>query len=365
MLRALPRIAVDAHTVGRRATGNETYVANLLEALAERGRVEPVALTDRRSSAPFEQQLLRWRHPIPRLLMDLRNPRDRWRADALHVQYVRPPWCDVPVITTVHDISFEHFPHMFRKATVLRMRSMIPWSARRSAAVLTGSEYSRRDLIESYDLPPDKVHVTLYATSNLFTTLPTAEARRRVGSLDVPGEYILYVGNLQPRKNLPRLLDAYRLLRERGWSVPLVIVGQRAWLADDVFDTVRRHSLGEHVKFTGYVSDEQLVGLYNLAHVMVYPSLFEGFGLPVLEALACGAPTVTSSTSSMPEVAGDAALLVDPTDVDEIANAIERLLADASLRDRLRAAGPRQAARFSWDRCAQQTESVYRAVLDG
>jgi glycosyltransferase involved in cell wall biosynthesis len=366
MTSARPRVAIDAHTIGRRATGNETYVRGLLSGLVERSDVEPIALVD--AGAPLPDWLaghtaaLRRRKAISRLALELAFARRRWAAQLLHVQYVRPPVSDVACVTTIHDISFEHFPALFTPRTRTRMRITIPWSARHSRMVLTGSRHAREDLLATYRLPDERVAVTPYAADTRFHPLPADEVRRRVERFKLPASYLLCVGNLQPRKNLRRLLEAYARLPQEI-RPPLVVVGQAAWLYDDVYAAVRKHRLTEAVSFTGFVETDELVGLYNGAAAFAYPSLFEGFGLPVLEALACGVPTLTSNRSSLPEVAGDAALLVDPDSIDEIAAGLERVLCDADLRSRLASAGPPQAARFSWPRCAELTVEAYQRAL--
>jgi len=181
---------------------------------------------------------------------------------------------------------------------------------------------------------------------------------------DLPRRFVLAVGNLQPRKNLDRLLGAYARLHDRG-VVPhgLVLVGQRWYKGEAVAERIRELGIEKDVRLTGYVSDEELVALYNLADIFVYPSLYEGFGLPVLEAMACGTPVVTSNTTSLPEVAGDAAVLVDPRSESEIMNAIERVACDPDYRRELRRRGLAQAAKFSWRRVAEQTAEVYRSVV--
>lgn len=367
VISARPRVAIDAHTIGRRATGNETYILGLLQGLVAKGEVDPVALVDPGAelSPQFatERATLRHRDAIPRLLRELSGARRRWGVDLLHVQYVRPPRSDVPVATTIHDISFEHFPRLFTRRTRLRMRATIPWSARHSAVVLTGSEHARGDLIQAYGLPPERVVVTPYSADRRFRRLDRAEADRLLAGIEVPERYLLCVGNLQPRKNLRRLLEAFATLPAHI-RPPLVVVGQPAWLYDDVYAAVRNHQLGADVHFTGFVSTEQLIALYSRAHAFAYPSLYEGFGLPVLEALACGVPTLVSNRSSIPEVAGDAALLIDPEDVEAIAAGLERVICDETLRRGLAERGPRQAARFSWERCAEATARAYRFALE-
>jgi glycosyltransferase involved in cell wall biosynthesis len=227
--------------------------------------------------------------------------------------------------------------------------------------VITGSSYSRTDLMERYGLSADRVAVTPYAADTRYRPQESSVVSATLGRLGLPTEYILYVGNLQPRKNIVRLLDAY--VRLQGSRPPLVIAGQRAWLHTDIFATVRRHRLTDAVHFTGYLADGDLPAVYGGAMLFAYPSLFEGFGLPVLEAMACGTPTLASRTSSIPEVAGDGALLIDPLNTDEMVDGLQRLIQSNALRASLRARGLLQATRFSWDRCAEETVAVYQRAL--
>ena len=368
MISTMParlHVAIDAHTVGRRATGNETYVIGLLEGLAGRDDVDPVAVLEPGRELPADVGVrsvtLPRRGPLPRLLADLRRAGHNWGADVLHVQYVRPLRSDVPVVTTIHDISFEHFTGLFTWRSRVRMRITIPWSARHSEAILTGSQHSKRDLVERYGLAPNRIWVTPYAADARFCPQPATKVEEVLARHGLPRDYLLSVGNLQPRKNLPRLLDAYvRLSADRP---PLVVVGQRAWLDHDVFATLRRLGLQKLVYLTGYVPSEDLPALYSGALAFAYPSLYEGFGLPVLEAMACGAPTLSSRTSSIPEVAGDAAILVDPLDVEAIAEGLDRLIASDELRASLRERGFAQASLFSWEHCAAATINAYLSAV--
>lgn len=362
------RVAIDAHSIGRRATGNETYVDGLLAGLLEldEGDVEPIVIADQRAELPgIPERMVRRLHRRTRalrLLVDLAAPRRSWGAALLHRQYLRPPVCDVPCVSTIHDISFEHHPELFTRRALLRMKGTIPWSARRSALVLTGSEFSRTDLLERYRLPASRVRVTPYAASARFSPQPPAAVKQVRQRYELPADYVLYVGNLQPRKNLSRLLAAYASL-PTGSRPPLVIVGQRAWLTDEMFSTLRELDLKNRVHFTGYVPVDDLPAIYGGATVFAYPSLFEGFGLPVLEALACGVPTLTSASTALAEVAGDAAVLVDPYDVGAIADGLLKLLTSDETRRCVVERGLIRAREFSWARCASDTVAAYRTVV--
>jgi glycosyltransferase involved in cell wall biosynthesis len=229
-------------------------------------------------------------------------------------------------------------------------------------AVITVSRQSCQDLIKYLPVNPKKINVIPEAASLHFHPLNEAEYLPALERHGIRRPYILSVGSLEPRKNLLRLLEAYARLE--GSRPSLVIAGARNyWKSSPVVETVSRLGLEQHVRFTGYVEDADLPALYSAASLFVFPSLYEGFGLPVLEAMACGTPVVTSSVSSLPEVAGDAALLVDPRDVDAIASAMRRILDDSDLAADLRARGLARAAQFSWERTARETLAVYEKVL--
>jgi len=242
-------------------------------------------------------------------------------------------------------------------------RVWLPLAIRGAAAVITDSERSREDILTHLSVKPGRVVSIPLAADRRFRPLPAAEIAPVLHEYGVGQPYILYVGALESRKNLPRLLAAYARLREWSEQWRLVIVGARKWKFSPIFDTVQALGLEPHVHFTGYVADEHLPALYAGADLFAFPSLYEGFGLPVLEAMACGTPVVTSNTSSLPEVAGDAAILVDPTDVEQIANAMWLVLSQPDVAAALREKGLARAAQFTWERTARETIAVYERVL--
>ena len=286
----------------------------------------------------------------------------RDRVDVAHFQYLSPPIVPCPVVLSVHDISFETHPEFFAPIECARLRFTIPVAVRRAAHILTLSECSRVEIIEHYRVAPERISVTPLAAAATFRAVSDPGSLRPAATaLGVTEPYILAVGNLQPRKNLERLLSAYAGLRRAGKTEHrLVLVGQKAYRSSAMLDRLRELDLQSHVTMTGYVTDQQLLALYNLADVFVYASLFEGFGLPILEAMACGTPVITSNLASMPEVAGDAAVLVDPLSEAEIGAAILRLTASPDVRRRMRERGIEHAAAFSWRRVAAETLAVYR-----
>jgi glycosyltransferase involved in cell wall biosynthesis len=258
----------------------------------------------------------------------------------------------------IHDLSFVSFPQGYRSHERLVYNTFIRQSARKAREILTVSEFSKREICDLWKIPAEKVTVTYNGLEASFRNV-LEQPERRAASSEAP--YILYVGNLHPRKNLVCLLQAFGALKaEKKIPHRLKIVGQKAWLYSDIFKAVQGNDFSKEVDFTGYVDERELIRLYQGASVTVYPSLYEGFGLPVLEAMACGSPVVTSKTTALPEVAGDAALLIDPTDVSEMAAAIFKVVASQDLQQNMRAKGRAQAQKFSWIDTAQKTWRVYQ-----
>ena len=361
------RVGIDVHTLGRRKTGNETYVRGLFEGFAElpADGVEYIAYyTGDRAPAlgPVAARRVIPHFPLVRIPLSFPLALRRDRIDVAHFQYIQPPVCPCPVVLSVHDISYEFHPEYFPPVERLRMRAMIPSAIRRAAHVITLSEFSRRQIQERYGVREERITVTPLAAGKAFRPPPAGVEPRRVAeALGIRGAYILAVGNLQPRKNLARIVSAYAALRRDGRIAHrLVLVGPRAYGTDRFLDHVRELGLESDITITGYVSEEQLVGLYQGADVFVYASLYEGFGLPIVEAMACGAPVIASNVASMPEVAGDAALLVDPRSELELGAAVLRLAGSAEERMRMREKGYARAAGFTWRRVAEATRDAYR-----
>jgi len=358
-------VAIDAHHLGHRQTGNETYVRNLVEHLVaspEPG-VRIRALHTGGAPAAWSAFARRvWPHAAP-LRIPFALPWALWRerADVAHFTYIKPPFCPCPAVVTVHDISYEVFPEYFHPFALQRMRLMIPHAARTAAEVVTISQASKQELVERYRLDPARITVTMLAASAAFRVIDAQVARQASARFALRERYLLAVGNLQPRKNLQRLLEAFASLR-RAERIPhqLVLVGQKGWMGQTIASEVERLGIAADVLLTGYVSEDELVALYNRAELFIYPSVYEGFGLPILEAMACGAPVITSNTTSMPEVAGEAALLIDPLSQAELQAAMVRICDDSDLRRTMREAGQQRASCFSWERMAAETMCVYR-----
>jgi glycosyltransferase involved in cell wall biosynthesis len=275
--------------------------------------------------------------------------------------FVLPPALGARTLLTVHDLSFVRCPETADPRLHRYLNVAVPESVVRADHILADSENTAQDLAELWNVPSDKISVLYPGVGSRFC--PVADAtklecvRRRY---DLPQHFIFAVGTLQPRKNYGRLIEAFgRLLSAtHDRSLSLVVAGGKGWLYDSIFDSARRLGLQKEVVFVGYVDDNDLPALYSLAELFVFPSLYEGFGLPVLEAMACGTPVICSEASSLPEVAGDAALMVDPLDVDGWAQAMGQVLNDGGLRQTMIGRGMIRASSFSWERAARELQRV-------
>jgi glycosyltransferase involved in cell wall biosynthesis len=273
------------------------------------------------------------------------------------------PWGRYRRVVTIHDAIAFRFPKGYPFLNNLLHRRYVPITVRNADAVITVSEYARADLTRFLSIPPERLHVVPNGVSDAFRPVPLDEARAVAARYGLTLPYILTVGNLQARKNLPALLAAFRTLDPSTVPHRLAIVGQPMWNDAGFGDMINRSGLGQRVVRTGYVNDSDLPAIYSAADFLVFPSLHEGFGLPIIEAMASGTPVITSNAASLPEVAGDAALTVDATDVRVLASAIERVASDPALRQTLRTRGLKRAEAFDWGSVAAKTIAVYRRLL--
>jgi glycosyltransferase involved in cell wall biosynthesis len=285
--------------------------------------------------------------------------------DLFHgTNYCIPVYAPCPTVVTIHDLSLFTQSHTHEAPNVARGRRRMPLMARRASAIIAPSEWTRREIVEHLGVRPEKIRVIYEAARDGMSPQPAARRQPVLDKYQIRPPYLLYVGTIEPRKNLLTLIRAYEaLLRETEHKPQLVLAGGRGWLCDEVFALVESLRLGDRVRFTGYVSDDELPALYSAAQTFLYPSFYEGFGLPPLEAMACGAPVIASNASSLPEVVGGAGQTHDPNDAPAITRAIATLLDDAQMRDHFIQAGRAQAARFSWDRAARETQALYDEVI--
>lgn len=360
------RIGIDASRVatGHR-TGTEQYSVQLLEALGALDRRNDYRLYFNARTKPeldlptnFRARMI----PFPRLWTHARLALEMVTQlpDVLFVPAHVVPLVHPRTVVTIHDLGYR----AFSRAHPWRARLYLDWSTRWSAGaarrIIVPSAATANGLMASYGTPRERIAIVPHGYHLRFRPLPADETATGLARLGITQPYILTVGTLQPRKNLARTLAAFEQLVERGLPHRLVLVGRRGWLSDPIFAALERSGslMQGRVHITGYLADDDLPIVYNGAEALAFPSLYEGFGLPALEALACGLPVLTSNTTSLPEVVGDAALTVDPLDTAAIADGLARLLTERSLREELRARGLARAQAFSWARAAAATLAV-------
>jgi glycosyltransferase involved in cell wall biosynthesis len=368
------RIGFAAEWIGEQVGGLERYAASLVRALVgldgperyelfltPRGSASLADLAGPRAALrPMPTNSRWWFVPVGLPWAALRA-----RVDVLHATFGLAPWCPGgAVVLTIHDLCPDVHPEFFPAPVRARVRWLLRQGAARADWVVTPSRAAQRVLSVHYGCPADRVTVIPHGVEPALVDLaaPLAPDDERVLA-SLPAEFVFYVGRFHARKNLPRLLAAMALLRERrGEAVPLVIAGRDMWSERGLRDEVARLGLDASVLFPGYVSDAALAHCYRRARVFAFPSLHEGFGMPVLEAMAHGVPVLSSNASCLPEVCGDAAVLVDPLDPEAIADGLARMLDDGALRADLATRGPAHAKQFTWERSAREHRAVYRAL---
>ena len=267
-----------------------------------------------------------------------------------------------PTIITVHDIAYVRFPHLFNKSRQIYKKYIFEKSINKTDVIIVPSYSTKKDILHYCGIKDEKIRVVYHGIESRFRPLSNVEEYRLKNNL--PSKMILNIGTLEPRKNVVTLIKAFKKLKELGFkNYKLVIAGDKGWLYKQIFKEIESSGLQKAVLFLGVVRDEDLPMLYNCADLFVYPSLYEGFGLPPLEAMACGIPVITSNTSSLPEVVGDAGIMVDPTDVNSLYENMSNVLGDSELRHHMKNMGLERSKLFSWDNMAKEILKIYDEVL--
>jgi glycosyltransferase involved in cell wall biosynthesis len=366
-------IGIDASRAAvERRTGTENYSLHLIRGLLDQGRGHRFRLYFNQAPAEdlFPAAAERRLIPLRRLWTHLRlssellqHPPDLLFVPSHVLPLVHPKRC----VVTIHDLGFQYYPQAHTLSQNLYLRWSTRHNARAATRLLVDSEATRQDLVRYYGTPESKI-VVVYPgrDESLAPVTDPSELSTIRARYGISADYFLYVGTLHPRKNLVRLVQAFGAFTQNTSSdLQLVLAGRKGWLYDDIWAQVRKLSLTERIVFTGYVPAEDLPALLSGARAFVYPSLYEGFGLPVLEAMACGTPVICSNVSSLPEVAGDAAILIEPLDVESISAALTSTAVDDALCRELVTRGFKQKEHFSWRRCAQETLEVLEDVGRG
>jgi glycosyltransferase involved in cell wall biosynthesis len=372
------RIGIDATALPQRPVGAGNYIIQLIRAFARvPGEAEFVIFVQQKGlplldiceHPGFHLLVLPNQSPLIRLLWEQTMfpiLAARQKLDVLHcLHYTMPLTYPGRTVVTFHDMTFFIFPEHHTLSRRILFRFFINASRRRATSLIADSESTRLDAIRLVGAPPEKIHtVPLGITSDFYPENDPAILNPVRQKYNLPERFLLFVGLLEPRKNLPALLQAFARLSPSLGKIKLVIVGRMGWMYEKTDRLVHSLSLTERVLFTGYVDQADLPRVYNLAEAAVYPSLYEGFGLPVLEAMACGTPVITSNVSSMPEIAGEAGIMLPPNDIPALTQAMEHLLQTPDERQRRSVLGLAQAAQFTWERTAVKTLEVYQNVLN-
>lgn len=373
-------ITIDVSPTAQKHAGLGRYAGEIARALADYPGLDLTLFYNKQGDARLPDYLCHlpcksvnvgnkpWRMSV--LLSQLvRWPMDKTFAagDVFHAtNHLLAHFSRAKTVFTLHDLIFLHYPEYHLPYNRWFLTLAMPRFLRAANVIITPSEWSRQDAIKLYGLPPEKIKVIYEAAAPHFRPANNPDWLRQVRRrYNLPPRYILHVGTIEPRKNLTRLLDAFAAVVPEHPELQLVLVGKKGWLYDEFFQKLKILGLDERVVFPGYVDEADLPAFYELAEAFVYPSLYEGFGLPPLEAMACGAPVICSRASSLPEVVGEAGLLIDPTRTEELVQALSRVLANAGLRNSLKYQALEQATRFSWQYAAHDHAAIYRSVLTG
>ncbi len=364
------RIGIDLRLHAYAPGGISRYARRLARAIAECVTADQLVLiSHRREEVPLEIPGVRTR----RVITPPHHALERWLLglelrtlglDVLHsTDFIPPAWGARRRVITIHDLNFLYYPDYLTAEARRYYNRQIEWAVARADAIVVDSYATQRDLVQLLEVRTGSITVAHLAADERFAVLPEAEVAQILSAYDLTPGYLLFVGVWEPRKNLPGLFEALAILRDTGQRLTLAVVGRPGWLYAEVNASLQRLRLERWVRFIERPPVGDLVALYNGAQCLIIPSFYEGFGLPALEAMQCGTPVIVSDRASLPEVVGEAGLLIDPDDPVTIASACRQMVEDAGLRRTLRAAGLARAQAFSWRQTAERTLQAYRAAL--
>lgn len=369
------KIAIDCHTLEiKNWAGKEQYLMSVLKALSEESEKHEYILYFRKKVFSDGRFSANWR------ICNINVPTPFWQIAVIidmffkKIDVVLCP-CTyllpalnylVPSVVVVHDLT-TFLPGISKTHTIitkLRERLVLKLAIKRSEKVIAVSESTKKDLIDFFKIKPEKIEVVLEAAHSQYRLIGDKEKIKEVlFKYKLPQDFILFVGTLEPRKNLVKLIEAYKKIIDAGLNnYKLALVGKKGWYYEEIFKKVKDLELEKDVIFLGYVPDEDVPYLYNTAVCFIYPSLYEGFGLPVLEAMTCGCPVITSNNSSLPEVAGEAGILINEQSAEDMSEALKKVLSDSILREKMREDGLKQAEKFSWGRAAQEMLIIFKKI---
>lgn len=367
----MKRVGIDGHMIGDHSGGNESYYTNILQNMNFSNTDMEVFLFLCKDvdSTKYENKfkIIRFEsdNAFVRNFIELPKLCKKYKLDLLHTQYFIPFYRPCSVVCTIHDICFEHYKDIFTKKEYFRQKLLIPYAAKKSDAIFTVSEHAKNDISEKYSLSKDKIHVTYNAVNDEFHIMNENELKENElrNKFEIGTDnFLLCVGNLQPRKNLPRLIRAFRKYKKiANDNAKLVIVGKKAWMFNDILKEVMQDS--DDIILTDYVSNTDLVRLYNCAHAFIYPSYYEGFGIPPLEALACGTPVAVADATALPEVVGKAGIYFNPFDEDDIMSAIDKVMNDNIKRKEIMERSSDRVSCFSWKKSSDIIVKTYKKII--
>lgn len=371
------RIGIDATAIPSNRVGAGVYTFNLVKYLSiidkknqyyifgspstiDEWRIKQTNIKFLKVNNRYRPLRILWEHTMLPLLVK------KFNLDILHSPHYTSPLIKTShSVVTFHDMIFFIYPSLHTLFKRYYFKKMMLASLKHADAIIAVSESTKNDILKYCRVSPSKISVILEAADGIFkpSAYNSIEYICKKYGLESK-KYILFTGLLEPRKNVPVLLKAFAGIRQKGHEIKLAIVGRQGWMYNEIFKTIKQLNLEQHIVFTGYVPETELPHLYSGAAVFVYPSLYEGFGLPVLEAMSCGTPVITSNISSMPEIVGNAALTINPHNHHELMQAIEKIIADSNLSISLKSRGLKRATEFSWEKTAIETLKVYHNVCN-